>query len=998
MIRKSPLGKMQSGLLLLAIFMLNACDWMQEPEPPTWTNKIEFPLLHENVGLAELMEDNDAIVTQLYSNGIDSIYAYTDTTEMASQEVGDQLAFGDINQAFAQSVDDVTVTGSSINQTSAFDAVGVEPIEELIESTLGPIELADIPATTTDPFLLNEIVPAVNDLPDGNEVIPSGALEPVYKPFSFDDFSTAVFSGGTLDITINNDMVIALGAPINIQLQQVNGTDTTNIPDGLVTWNTAVDPATNSTRSLDLNGMTLPGDILVLVTGNSNGSNGAAIPIDESARTSSFDIAISGSNLVVTSATAKVPTQTIDEDGSIALADSENKIQDAQIKTGTLKIEIDNSMEVASQLVINITSLEDPSDIAFSSIIPIPANQITTDESDIAGYSLVMDVDQQEVTYNYQIQTEDTGDNLVTLAETDQISVTIALFGETEGADLFFNEIIGEIESQLIEEAGDIEVSSDSKLLNADISSGSIAINIDNQINKPGFDGLPTIVLTIPELVDAASNPLSGTLTLEPNPTSNTLNFDLADYFLIFPDTATQVLTYTTVVTTPTGELGQYGLEDSIIVDIQVSDMEFASVTGFFSQDAIVTEDEIILEEDTKLIEANFETGDFALSMTNRIGVVADVNFQIDEFIRKDNGDTLQMSFRLENISTPQVSQLDLSDYKLAFDPSGVTPGIDQGIHYTSTVALPSDEEMTLEFGDSILIDVNITNLAMESVEGIIAPDTLVIDPDTVTFELPDMVSDLMFENVNIDIDFDSSFDIPIQLTLLLSGTDSLGNYEEITVQHELTQDNDVVRIDAADLLNIHPESIISSGQAIISDGTTPATIAKGQSMNPVMYINVPLSLIIEDPPALDMDVSDIDPPLEEDGAVTLEEFAIFADVTNMFEFGATVIVLASNDSTAFDSLEIAAGTAPAADTLFTMELLPLENIGVEEHEITEIIMTSDKLELLEERLFLQPEVILLGREDGAGNSVPSRFFTTDSLSLRTWGSISYTIQGEELE
>ncbi|MBT3253241.1 MAG: hypothetical protein HN932_10685 [Candidatus Marinimicrobia bacterium] len=982
----------------MVIFAVVSCDLKQEAKPPTWTNKIEFPLVKESVDLKDL-EDEDNISSQLYGdNGEKTIFAYSDTTEMASQEVSDQLAFGDINQSFAQSVDDVTVTGSSINQTSAFDAVGVDPIEEIVESTLGPIELADIPADTTDPFQLNEIFPGVESVPDGNSEVPGGPLAPVYKDFSFTDFSSAVFSGGSLDITINNDMVIPLGAPINIQLQQVVGTDTTDIAGGNVSWSAAIPTGTSSTRSLDLNGITLPANILVLVTGNSDGSNGALVPIDDNARASSFNIAISGSNLVVSSATAKVPSQSITEDGNIALAASANKIQDARISAGTLKIEIVNSMAVASQLVIEITSLEDPSDDAFTKTIPIPANLTTTDENNITGYSLVMDVDLQQVTYSYQINTEDTGDNLVTLAETNQVSVTIALYGETAGADLFFDEITGEIESQLIEEAGDIEITSDSKLLNADISSGSINIDIENRINKPGFDGLPTIVLTIPELKDADNNPLSGSLTLEPFTTVNTLNFNLSEYNLVFSDTtaAGQVLTYTTVVTTPSGELGQYGLEDSIIVDIDVSDMEFAEVTGYFSQDAIVTEDEIILEEATKLIEANFETGDFQLSMTNRIGVVADVNFQIDEFIHKTSGDTLQMDFRLENLATPQVSTLDLSEYKLAFDAGSVMPGVDQGIHYTSTVALPSTEEMTLTFGDSILIDVNITNLAMESVRGIIEPDTLVIDADTVTFEMPDMVSDLMFEHVNIDIDFNSTFDIPIQLSLLLSGTDSLGNSEEIEILHDLTPDDDVVHIDAADLLNIHPESIISSGQAIISDGTSPATIAKGQSMSPIMYINVPLSLIIEDPPALDMDVTSLDSPLPEEGTVTLEEFALYADVINMFEFGATVVVLASNDSLAFDSLAIEAGTAPDADTLMTLELLPLENVDAAEHEITTIEMTSDKLELLEEKLFLKPEVTLLGRTDAGGNNIPSRFFTTDSLTLRTWGSISYTVNGEE--
>jgi len=183
-----------------------------------------------------------------------------------------------------------------------------------------------------------------------------------------------------------------------------------------------------------------------------------------------------------------------------------------------------------------------------------------------------------------------------------------------------------------------------------------------------------------------------------------------------------------------------------------------------------------------------------------------------------------------------------------------------------------------------------------------------------------------------------------------------------------------------------------------VGDGMSESRIAKGQGMHPTMYINVPFSLIITDSPNLDLEASSIESPLPEDQTVTLEKFTLFADVLNLFEFGAIVVVMASNDSLAFDSLAIEAGTAPPADTLFSLELLPLENADPDiEAEITEVILSRDKLTLLENKLFLKPDVQLLGRTDAEGNSLPSRFFTTDSLTLRTWGSVSYTVNGEEL-
>jgi len=227
---------LRAAPLLTALLILVSCDLMQEPKLPTWTNKVEIPLIQTSVNL-ETLEDQDNIISQIYDeDGDRTIFAYADTATMDSQVVGEQLAFGDITQSFSQAVDDVTVSGSSIHQSNAFDAVGVDPIEKVIQSELGTINLADIPSTTTDPFRLNEIVPSVNDIPDGTTTsIPEGDLTPVEKPFTFCDFSSADFASGMLDITIDNDMVIALGSPINIQLQQIDGTDTTNIPNFIST-------------------------------------------------------------------------------------------------------------------------------------------------------------------------------------------------------------------------------------------------------------------------------------------------------------------------------------------------------------------------------------------------------------------------------------------------------------------------------------------------------------------------------------------------------------------------------------------------------------------------------------------------------------------------------------------------------------------------------------------------------------------------------------------
>ena len=58
------------------------------------------------------------------------------------------------------------------------------------------------------------------------------------------------------------------------------------------------------------------------VTGTSPGGSG--ILIDDDARSSSFSVEISGSELEVISATAKIPEQTISEIGTIELEPDSN--------------------------------------------------------------------------------------------------------------------------------------------------------------------------------------------------------------------------------------------------------------------------------------------------------------------------------------------------------------------------------------------------------------------------------------------------------------------------------------------------------------------------------------------------------------------------------------------------------------------------------------------------------------------------------------------------
>ena len=154
-------------------------------------------------------------------------------------------------------------------------------------------------------------------------------------------------------------MVIPIGTPLVIELLEVISGDTTNIPGAFLQFDTIIDANNGSaTGTIDLTNVSLPGEILVKVSGNCQGTSGVPIFIDEQAKNSGFVVSIGGSGLEVSEANAKIPQQSIEENGTISLAPDSNKVVNALIESGQLLIEIDNYMELSSTLNISIPILK----------------------------------------------------------------------------------------------------------------------------------------------------------------------------------------------------------------------------------------------------------------------------------------------------------------------------------------------------------------------------------------------------------------------------------------------------------------------------------------------------------------------------------------------------------------------------------------------------------------------------------------------------------------
>ena len=383
------------NIILIIGAFLSSCSIEPDLDKlPIIQPSLGFSVYQESITLNDVdILTGDSSITKESYGASDSIFVFNKTVNIDKQEVGDKLSIDDINKQFSQSVDNVTIEDAEVEEKIGFDPVGIDPIENKVSSEVGLISLDNIDPQVTEPYLFSSIYPSVSDIPDGNTVnIPSFALDPVTNNFSFTDFSEAAFNSGSLSLTIVNDLVIPLG-DVDVQLKNPDGSD---IVGGSTTIEGPINSGEQQSALLDLSDLTLPGNIIVEVTGNSPGEDN--VLIDNAAKNSSFSVEISGSGLEVISANAKIPTQTIYESGTISLSADSNKVILATISGGKLVIDIDNYMAVTSDMVLSIPSLkaEDGSD--FQTSISIAANsENILDETDISGYSLSMTIDEQVV-------------------------------------------------------------------------------------------------------------------------------------------------------------------------------------------------------------------------------------------------------------------------------------------------------------------------------------------------------------------------------------------------------------------------------------------------------------------------------------------------------------------------------------------------------------------------------------------------------------------------
>ncbi len=962
---------MNSKLYIIFVFLFFGCalDNPDKNSLPIWSTTLELPIIHTTIDLNEFLEDS-LIATYPLGEGGDSIFVFNKTIQLDTVTVGDKLKIDPIEKDIVQYASAIDIDSSQTTFSIGYDSVGIDDISEFIDAEIGLIDLNNIGSQNTDPISFSDAMPsslvdiieaAITAAGGSAEVIvDTVALVPQQKTISFDSFTSATIDSGFIDVKIYNNLFIPLGAPIYVDIKNSIGTELFQL-----VWNSEIATGDSSTISHNVSGMTLPGDMLVEVSGTSNGSQGEEVAITTADLSSTFTINVSARDFSVSEATAVVPSQTINDTSVITLNPSETIVEQAVMSHGELDIAVTNNLLLTGNILLNIPSLYYESiDSTLKLNFSLESGSSSMPTVDLDGWSLLMNFDNQSLDYNYIIITNDTDPDNISISQTDNVELDLNI------SDIFFSSVTGQIESQIVEKSGDINIESESRIQSASISNGQMNLIVDNSIG-----GSSNVHLTVPELI-IGNSMLDTVLFIDSG--ENEFVIPLSDYELLPVSVDDQRLTYNTSTTTLV-ETSTYFLHDSISIAMNLSDLTFNAVSGYLNQDDNIQMDRINLDNDTKIQSAEIDSGKILFTVQNFIGLEADVIFSIEEL--KQGSDPLETSFQISSSTDPFQREIDLSGYTLSL------PLDSQSVNYTSTLSIPNDQLLSLTLNDSIAIDVLIDTLWFGSITGIV--DTVDVSIDTVKKEisaLPEDMDGFDFANVEISIDFESGITIPVFLDLTLESSNSNGASETVSISNWNISDSSTVIVpNASTLINVQPDQILAYGSARVGGDGTIGSVTSDEIILGELSVRAPLefeigqnALITTDPTLLNENDSDIVP--EE-----IENIVLFVEYDNDFEFGSMITVSMSQDTLDFES-----GTAD----LLIDEL----QIGSTSTGLDSIELNDNRLGLFnQDSIYLRVEIKVIGQEDDNGNPVSSKFLSTDEMHLNIYGRVQYLIDGPDI-
>ena len=556
---------------------------------------------------------------------------------------------------------------------------------------------------------------------------------------SMGNFSSATFSGGTMDLSLTNNWAV----PMSMSVEVVD----TNTNTTLLSYSFSNVSANggSSTQTASLAGKTLTNTIGLKITAVSSPGSTGSVAID---MTDDIALGIATSNVVVSNFVAPFPAFSESNVGTYSAGNLGN-FTSASFSAGSLTLGLGNYWPVALSMSIDLVNTVTDSTILSYNFTNISANGGTASQSQsLAGVTLPSTLGFKVVS----VSSPGSPTTHVSVDMTDTLSLSVS------SANMVASSFIAPFPAINQTNVGTYSAGTISTFSTASFSQGTMAITLDNDwpvdlsmgldvVNTANGDTLLTYAFTnVPADGGSVtqSNSLVGitlpnTIGLKINSVSSpgssgSVNIDLTDA-ISFTVASTNLKVYNAVVDLDTTTLAS----QSDVVDLGVAGVEIGEI-AFNTCD--------LNYEFISTLQADVEVA-LKMPSTDKNGMPIDTTILIAA--NQTTTGTIQLSNTVLDLTTDSVQ----SHSRLP-------------IELTATV-LGTSSMVTVDSGHAIVSAFDMDNISFAYIEGYFGDSTVAVPSSTVDLDL-DILNqfngEITFEDPKLSVGVVSSVGIPVALDL----------------------------------------------------------------------------------------------------------------------------------------------------------------------------------------------------------------------------------------
>jgi hypothetical protein len=399
----------------------------------------------------------------------------------------------------------------------------------------------------------------------------------------------------------------------------------------------------------------------------------------------------------------------------------------------------------------------------------------------------------------------------------------------------------------------------------------------------------------------------------------------------------------------------EVGVEAAFADDLIVS----SAVARVPAQNKSYTET-VNFDENNHIDFARIKEGSLSVEITNSTNLTASVQIAVNQLV--SGGEPLVKTASIAPRQTTHLSE-DLAGYEFTPLPGEIQPSL--VVTTEAAIAGSGSSAVQIASTDSFAVILDVYGITLSSVEGIIEPSEISIEPITEDVEIPDGFENFSLKEAVMTVEIYSAVDMPAEISLRIEGSDGQRLDIDDTICRGNVENPGLTQITITDLtefLNPIPSQITISGTATVGDGLTAGEVTENDFVCGEVQISSPLVMSIG-ATDFEADITEADlGDLEDEDVDRLRHGVVEAHLTNHLPLEASLeLYLGSDTATLYTSPQLTMGPFSVASGVIGGTGLVSDTVG---SDFTQVL-TLDDLQVLKNNPLYVGQVITFPGTDG---------------------------------